>query len=204
MRLSVHPENPQRRFMERASEVLSKHGVVILPTDTTYSLTAQPGSRQALDRIARIKQIDPDKHLFSLIVPDLSDVARFAVVDNPTYRLLRHYLPGPYTFVLPASHEVPRLLLAKRRTIGLRVPDHNVPREVARLAGGVLLATTVKLPGEEDALVDPDEIEERTGKLVDIVMDAGWGGAEPSTIIDLSTGEPVIVREGRGDPEPFR
>lgn len=203
-RLGIHPETPQRRFVERAAAVLSNHGVIVLPTDTTYAFAALPGSRQALERIARIKGIDPERHLFSMIVPDLSDVATYAAVDNAAYRILRRFLPGPYTFVLPASPEVPRILLSRRKTIGLRVPDHNVAREVAKAAGGALLATTVKLPDEDYPEADPDEIERRTLKLVDLLLDAGWGTVEASTIVDLSEGAPSLIREGAGDPEPFR
>ncbi len=204
VRLAIHPVTPQRRFVERAGGLLSDHGVVVLPTDSTYALAAMPGSRQAIDRIARIKQIDADRHLFSLVVPDLSDVAKYADVDNRAYRILRRFLPGPYTFVLPASPEVPRILLARRKTIGLRVPDHPVPRQVAEQAGGALLATTLKLPDEEYPLADPDEIERRTLKVVDLFLDAGWGEVEPSTVVDLSGDEPSVIRAGAGDPAPFQ
>ena len=203
VRLRVHPETPQRRFVERAGGVLRDHGVVVIPTDTSYALAVAAGSRQGLERVARIKRINPEKKLFSLVVPDLSDVARYALVDNHSYRILRHFLPGPYTFVLPATREVPRILLARRKTIGLRVPDHPVPREVARAAGGALMATTLRLPGDEYALADPDEIEARVGKLVDLFLDCGWGDVESSTMIDLTEGEPVVLRAGAGDVTPF-
>lgn len=203
-RLSIHPVTPQRRHVDRASGVLHDHGVVVLPTDSVYAFAALPGSRQALDRIARIKQINPEKHLFSLVVPDLSQIARYAQVSNPAYRILRRFLPGPYTFVLPASPEVPRMLLARRKTIGLRVPDNAVAREVAEAAGGALLATTMKLPDDEYPLNDPDEIERRVGKLVDLFLESGWGGLEPSTVVDLSEDEPAVLRAGAGDPDPFR
>lgn len=204
VRLRLHPVTPQRRFIERAAAILLDHGVVVLPTDSSYAFTAQPGSRQALERIARIKDINSDRHLFSLVVPDLSDVARYAEVSNQAYRILRRFLPGPYTFVLPASPEVPRMLLARRKTIGLRVPDHPAPREVARAAGGALLATTVRLAGDDFPLADPDEIERRVGRLVDLFLEAGWGGVEPSTLVDLSGGAPNVLRTGAGDPAPFR
>ncbi len=203
VRLTIHATTPQRRFVERAAALLSDHGVVILPTDSSYAFCALPGSRQALERISRIKGINSDRHLFSLVVPDLSDVATYADVNNQAYRILRRFLPGPYTFVLPASPEVPRILLARRKTIGLRVPDHAVPREVARAAGGALLATTVKLPGDEYALDDPDEIERRTLKVVDLFLECGWGGVEASTVVDLSGDAPEVLRAGAGDPAPF-
>lgn len=202
-RLVVHPQTPQKRFIERAADVLANHGVIVLPTDTCYAFAAAPGSRQALTRIARIKGIDAEKHLFSLIVPDLSEISRFADVDTHNYRLLRRFLPGPYTFVLDATREVPRLLLARRKTIGLRVPDLVVAREVAAAAGGAILATTVKLPGDELPLADPEEIVQRTGKLVDLILESGWGGVDASTIVDLSQSAPAVLRSGAGDPSEF-
>ncbi len=203
VRLRVHPVTPQRRFVERAARVLLDHGVVVLPTDSSYAFTALPGSRQALERIARIKDIDSQRHLYSLVVPDLSDVARYAEVDNRAYRILRRFLPGPYTFVLPASPEVPRMLLARRKTIGLRVPDHPAPRAVAAAAGGALLATTVRLAGDDLPLADPDEIELRVGRQVDLFLEAGWGKVAPSTLVDLTGEAPKVLRAGAGDPAPF-
>jgi tRNA threonylcarbamoyl adenosine modification protein (Sua5/YciO/YrdC/YwlC family) len=203
VRLSIHGTTPQRRFVERAAALLSDHGVVILPTDTAYAFCTLPGSRQAVERISRIKGINSERHLFSLVVPDLSDIATYAEVNTQAYRILRRFLPGPYTFVLPASPEVPRILLVRRKTIGLRVPNHPVPREVASAAGGALLATTVKLPGDEYALDDPDEIERRTLKVVDLFLESGWGGVEASTVVDLSGEQPEVLRAGFGDPSPF-
>jgi tRNA threonylcarbamoyl adenosine modification protein (Sua5/YciO/YrdC/YwlC family) len=203
-RLTLHPDTPQRRFIDRAGQVLTDQGVVVIPTDSCYAFVAQPTSRQALDRIARIKDMNVDKKLFSLLVPDLSDVATYALVDNAAYRILRRFLPGPYTFILPASREVPRILLTKRKTIGLRVPDHGVARDVLEAAGGALMATTARLPDDEYPLADPDEIEQRLIKLVDLFLDHGWGGITPTTVIDLTEGVPELIREGAGDPEPFR
>ncbi|MDH3284470.1 MAG: L-threonylcarbamoyladenylate synthase [Acidobacteriota bacterium] len=203
-RLRIHPVTPQRRFVERAANVLRDHGVVILPTGDAYAFTALPGSRQAMESIAQIKKINPDKKLFSLIVPDLSDVARYALVDNHDYRIVRRFLPGSYTFVLRASREVPRILLAKRKTIGLRIPDHAVARRVAEAAGGALMATTVLLPGDEVPLSDPDEIESLLIGRIDLFLDAGWGGADTTTVIDLTETQPALLREGAGDPAPFR
>jgi tRNA threonylcarbamoyl adenosine modification protein (Sua5/YciO/YrdC/YwlC family) len=203
-RLQTHAVTPQRRFVERAAQVLRDHGVVVLPTDDAYAFTALPGSRGALERISRIKQINPDKKLFSLIVPDLSDLATYAQVSNHDYRILRRFLPGPYTFVLDASREVPRILLARRKTIGLRIPSHPVPREVAKAAGGALMATTVIMPGEDYALADPDEIERRLIKRIDLFLDCGWGGVESTTVVDLTAGAPELLRAGAGDPDPFQ
>ena len=204
MRLALHPETPQERFLRRASEVLREGGVAIVPTETSYAIVAEPRSKSALERIARIKGFHPEKKLFSLIVPDLAEIATFALVDNAAYRVLRRFLPGPYTFVLPASREVPKVLLTKRKTIGLRVPDDAIARDVARESGGALLATTARLPGDEYPLSDPDEIEARLGKVVDVFLDNGWGGVTPTTLVDLSEATPEIVRVGAGDPSPFQ
>jgi len=201
--LTVHGTTPQRRFVERAASLLADDGVVVLPTDTCYALTAVPGSKAALDRISRIKGLSAERKLFSLIVPDLSDVARFAVVDNAAYRILRRCLPGPYTFVLPATREVPRILLVRRRTIGLRIPDHPVARQVADLAGGALLATSLRLPGDERPLSEPEEIDRRVGKQVDLILEQGHGGVEPSTLVDLTGDEPAVLRAGAGDTSIF-
>lgn len=203
-RLDIHPVTPQQRFLERAGKVLQDHGVVVIPTDSCYALAMIPGSHAALTRIAQIKGINPDKHLFSMIVPDLSDVARYALVETQAYRILRRFLPGPYTFILPASRETPRILLSRRKTIGLRVPGHPVPLAVARAAGGAIMATTVKMQGEEFPISDPDEIEDRVIKHVDLFLSCGWGGVEPSTLIDLSGHHPEVLRAGAGDPSPFQ
>ena len=202
-RRPIHPVTPQKRFVALAAEMLEDHGVVIIPTDTSYAFVTLPGSKAAVERVSRLKEIDGRKKLFSLIVPDLSDLARYALVNNTTYRLLNHFLPGPYTFVLPASREVPRILLTKRKTIGLRMPDHAVCREVAAAAGGGLLATTVRLPGDEMPIADPEEIEERLIKHVDLFLDSGWSNVDLSTVVDLSEEEPTLIREGLGDASAF-
>lgn len=204
MRITLHPETPQERFVKRAGDVLRDGGVAIIPTESAYAIVAEPRSKAALERIARIKGFTPDKKLFSLIVPDLSEIATYALVDNPSYRVLRRFLPGPYTFILPASREVPKVLQSKRKTIGLRVPDVDVARAVAVHAGGALLATTARLPDDEYPLSDPDEIESRLGKFVDVFLDFGWGGVTPTTLIDLTESVPEIVRVGAGDPAPFQ
>lgn len=203
-RLRIHPETPQARFVAQAADTLSRHGVAICPTDTAYAFVTQPGSRAAVEKVSRIRKIDGRKKLFSLIVPDLSDVAHYALLDNHNYRILRRFLPGPYTFILPATREVPRILLTKRQTIGLRIPDNNVARELARAAGGALLATTVRLPGDEYPLIDPEEIDQRLLKQIDLFLETGWGSIDTSTLVDLSEGNPVLLREGLGDPDPFR
>jgi tRNA threonylcarbamoyl adenosine modification protein (Sua5/YciO/YrdC/YwlC family) len=202
-RRPIHPTTPQKRFVALAADLLADHGVVIIPTDTSYAFVTAPGSKSAVERVSWLKEIDSRKKLFSLIVPDLSDLSRYALVDNSTYRLLKHFLPGPYTFVLPASREVPRILLTKRKTIGLRIPDHPVCREVAAAAGGGLLATTVRMPGDELPIADPEEIEERLIKHVDLFLDAGWSNVDLSTVIDLTDEEPQLIREGLGDAAAF-
>ena len=203
-RLTLHPDTPQRRFLDRAVQVLRDNGLVILPTESCYAFVALPQSKAALERVARIKHINPDKKLFSLIVPDLSEIATYAVVSNHAYRILKRFLPGPYTFILPATREVPRILLTKRKTIGLRIPDNEVALEVARESGGALLASTVRLPGEELPLGDPDEIEQRLLSQVDVFLDHGWGGFEPTTLVNMVEDQPELLREGAGDASPFQ
>lgn len=202
-RLTLHPDTPQQRFLDRAVQVLRDNGLVILPTESCYAFVALPQSKAALERVARIKGINVDKKLFSLIVPDLSEIATYAVVSNHAYRILKRFLPGPYTFILPATREVPRILLTKRKTIGLRIPDNEVALEVVRNSGGALLASTVRLPGDELPLGDPDEIEQRLGSRVDLFLDYGWGGFEPTTLVDMVEDQPELVREGAGDASAF-
>ena len=201
--LNIHPVTPQGRFIDRAADTLERDGVVVLPTDTSYSLTAIPRATAAIQRIAKIKEFDGDHKLLSLIVPDLAGISRYAKVDNSAYRILRRYLPGPYTFILPATREVPKLLGVRRKTIGVRIPNHHVMLEVAERVGGVLFSTTLKLPGDDRPLSDPDDIRERVGSKVDLILAQGFGGVEPSTMVDLCGDEPEVIREGCGDPAPF-
>lgn len=195
----VHPENPQQRLLKQAVALLEQGGVVALPTDSSYALACHLDDRAAADNLRRIRGVD-DKHHLTLLCRDLSELASYARVDNKQYRLLKSATPGPYTFILEASKEVPRRVShPQRKTIGLRVPGHRVLQELLALHGGALLATTLIPPGETEPLNDAAEIRARFEKQVAGVVDAGACPSQPTTVIDLSSGEAVVVREGRGE-----
>ena len=177
--------------------------MIAYPTDSAYALGCQLGNKAALERIRRLRQLD-DKHNFTLVCRDLSELGVYAKVDNTTFRLLKAATPGPYTFILNATSEVPRLLLhPKRRTIGLRVPDHQITLDLLEALGEPLLSVTLILPDDPLPLTDPEQIRDRLGKLVDLIIDGGACTVEPTTVISLLDGEAELLREGRGDPEPF-
>ncbi|MBI0327958.1 L-threonylcarbamoyladenylate synthase [Burkholderia plantarii] len=199
----IHPENPQPRLVRQAVEIVKQGGVIAMPTDSSYALACQLDDRTAVERVRRIRGLD-EKQLLSLLVRDLSELANFAMVDNHQYRLIKSVTPGPYVFVLQATKEVPRRLShPSRKTIGLRVPDHAITLAVLEALGEPLLGTTLILPPDTDPLNDPEEIRERLEKQVDLVIDGGACPREPSTIVDLTGAEPVLVRAGRGPLEPF-
>jgi tRNA threonylcarbamoyl adenosine modification protein (Sua5/YciO/YrdC/YwlC family) len=194
----VHPQNPQPRLLKQAAEILHAGGVAAIPTDSSYALVCRLDDKAAADAMRRIRQVD-DKHHMTLLCKDLSELARFARVDNRQYRLLKLGTPGPYTFILEATKEVPRRLShPSRRTIGLRVPDHPVTQALLALFGEPLAATTLIAPGETEPLNDAQDIRERFEKLLQAVVDAGACAREPTTVIDISGDEPVLVRQGRG------
>lgn len=200
----IHPDNPQVRLIKQAVAVVRDGGVVAYPTDSAYALGCHLGDKPALERIIRIRELD-DRHNFTLLCRDLSEIATYAKVDNATYRLLKAHTPGAYTFILVATGEVPRRILhPKRKTIGIRVPDHAICQALLGELNEPLLTTTLQLPGEEDPLNDPEEIRERVGSRLDLIIDGGFGALEPTTVVDLTGEAPVVVREGRGDPAPFR
>ncbi len=195
----VHPDNPQPRLLRQAAQILHAGGVAAIPTDSSYALVCHLDDKAAAEALRRIRQVD-DRHHLTLLCRDLSELARFARVDNRQYRLLKLATPGPYTFILEATKEVPRRLShPSRRTIGLRVPDHRVTQELLALFGQPLLATTLIAPGDTEPMNDPHEIRERFQKLLQAVVDAGACPMQPTTVIDLSGDVPVLVREGRGD-----
>lgn len=199
----IHPDNPQKRLIQQAVAILQGGGIIAYPTDSAYALGCCVGEKKAVERIKRIRELD-DKHNFTLMCADLSELAVYAKVDNSVFRLLKHTTPGPYTFILNATNEVPRLLLhPKRRTIGLRVPDHVLTRALLAELGAPLMSVTLILPGEELPLHDAEDIRERLGKLVDLVIDGGACSIEPTTVVNLCSGVPEITREGRGDLSPF-
>ncbi|WP_248320092.1 L-threonylcarbamoyladenylate synthase [Caballeronia sp. Sq4a] len=199
----IHPDNPQPRLINQAVQIIKDGGIVALPTDSSYALACHLDDKTAVERLRRIRGID-DKQLLSLLVRDLSELANFAMVDNRQYRLIKSVTPGPYVFVLQATKEVPRRLShPSRKTIGLRVPDHEITLALLGALGEPLLASTLILPGETEPLNDAEEIRERLEKQIELVIDAGACPAEPSTVIDLTGGEPALVRAGRGSLEPF-
>lgn len=199
----VHAVNPQRRLIRRAVEVLQAGKLIAYPTDSCYALGCRIGEKQAMERLRRIRQLDPAHHL-TLVCRDLSEIAQYARVDNAQYRLLRAVTPGSYTFILRATREVPkRLLNPRRKTIGLRVPGHPVVRALLEELREPILSSTLMLPGDEHPLSDGDEIRDRVGGEVDLVLDAGSCGLEMTTVVDLTGGEPVVVRVGKGSAAPF-
>ena len=195
----VHPHNPQPRLLKQAAQILQAGGVAAVPTDSSYALVCRLDDKDAAEQLRRIRQVD-DKHHLTLLCKDLSELARFARVDNRQFRLLKLGTPGPYTFILEATKEVPRRLShPSRRTIGLRVPEHKVLQELLALFGEPLLATTLIAPGETEPMNDAAEIRERFQKSLQAVVDAGACAMEPTTVIDLTNEDPVLVRQGRGE-----
>ncbi|HET7396463.1 MAG TPA: L-threonylcarbamoyladenylate synthase [Gammaproteobacteria bacterium] len=200
---TIHPINPQARLVHRAVEILRDGGVVVYPTDSCYALGCLLGDKAAMDRIRALREADKD-HNFTLVCRDLSEIATYARVDNPTFRLLKAHTPGPYTFILPATHEVPRRLQhPKRKTIGIRIPEHVVAQAILAELGEPLMSSTLILPGNDTPLTDPEEMRDRLEHQVDLVIDGGPCGFQPTTVVDVSSGVPRIAREGRGDPTPF-
>lgn len=201
--LQVHPLNPEERVIRQAVEVLLQGGVIVYPTDSTYALGCHLGDKAALDRIRRIRQLG-DRHNFTLVCSDLSSLASYALVHNSAYRILKAYTPGPYTFILKATPEVPRRLMhPKRKTIGIRVPDNRVAQAILEKLGEPIMSTSLILPGEDDPMLDPYEMRLKIGKLVDLILDGGACSLEPTTVVDLVEGAPKVLRTGKGDPEPF-
>ncbi len=199
--LRVHPQNPQPRLIAQAVAAVRQGGVAVYPTDSCYALGCAIDAKGAQEGIRRLRRL-PEKHDFTLMCRDLAEAALYARMDNRAYRLLRSLVPGPYTFLLKATREVPRRLQnPKRKTIGIRIPDHPVALALLEALGEPMLSSTLILPGEEHPLTDPDEIRARLEKQVDVIIDAGPGGLEPSTVVDLTGDIPVVVRRGKGPLE---
>ena len=197
---SVHPDNPQTRLPKQAVQLLQQGRVLAVPTDSSDALVCHLDDKSAADQLRRIRAID-DKHHLTLLCRDLSELANYARVDNQQFRAIKQATPGPFTFILEATKEVPRRLShPQRKTIGLRVPEHKVLQELLSLHGAPLLATTLILPGEDMPLNDPEDIRERLEHQVGAVIDAGACSLEPTTVIDMSGSEPEVLRRGRGDP----
>ncbi len=197
--IEVHPDNPQPRLVAEIVETIKGGGLIAYPTDSSYAFGCHIGDKRAMDRIRRIRRTDKH-HNFTLVCSDLSEIGTYARLDNWAYRMLKSMTPGPYTFILPATREVPkRLQHPKRRTIGLRVPDHVLVRAVLEALGEPIMSSTLLLPGDELPLTDPHEIEARIGHEIDLIIDAGPTGIEPTSVIDLSDGAVKVLRVGRGD-----
>lgn len=200
---TVHPDNPQPRLIRHAADILRDGGLAAIPTDCAWSLVGHVGDARVLERIRRIRDVDVHHH-FTMMCRDLSDIANLAKVDNAQFRLLKSATPGPYTFILEATRELPRRILhPKRKTIGLRVPDHPVVSALLEALGEPLLGSTLLLPGEDLPLTDAEDIRERLQHELDLVIDAGHCGTQPTSVIDLSSGTPELVRAGAGDVARF-
>lgn len=197
--IEIHPVDPQPRLVAKIVETIREGGLIAYPTDSSYAFGCHIGDKRAMDRIRRIRRTDKS-HNFTLVCSDLSEISTYARIDNWAYRMLKAMTPGPYTFILPATREVPkRLQHPKRRTIGLRVPDHPLVRAVLEALGEPIMSSTLLLPGDDLPLTDPHDIEERIGHDIDLIIDAGPTGIEPTSVIDLSEGTVEVLRVGRGD-----
>ena len=199
----IHPTHPQQRLIKRAVDIVRAGGVIAYPTDSSYALGCHIGDKEAMERIRRIRRVD-DNHNFTLVCRDLSEVAQYARVSNADYRLLKANTPGPYTFILPATREVPRRLQhPRRKTIGLRVPDHVIAQALLSELNEPLMSSTLMLPGDDLPLSDPEDIRSRLEHDVDLVVDGGFCGLEPTTVVELEAGQATLTRQGKGDAARF-
>ncbi len=199
----IHPENPQLRLIKQAVQIIDQGGIVAVPTDSCYALVCHLDDKDAVARLRRIRGVD-EKHHLTLLCRDLSEIAQYAKVDNRQFRMLKMATPGPYTFILEATKEVPRRLShPSRKTIGLRVPENRIVDALLNELGQPLLGTTLILPDDVEALTDPEEIRGRLEKLIDLVIDGGACSLMPTTVVDMTQEEPELIRQGRGDVEIF-
>ena len=197
--LEIHPQNPQQRLVRQVAEALRRGGVIVYPTDSCYALGCHIGDKSALDRLRRIRGLD-EKHDFALLCRDVSEAATYAKLGNVAFRLMRSVTPGPYTFVLKATGETPRRLQdPKRKTVGIRIPDNAIALAILEELGEPIMSTTLLLPGDELPLSDPYEIRERLRRQIDLVVDGGACGLDATTVVDLATDDPQVLRAGRGD-----
>ncbi len=198
----IHPDNPQTRLIHQAVEIIKKGGVIVYPTDSGYALGCAIGEKAAMDRIVAIRQL-PENHNFTLVCHDLSEISLYAMVSNQSYRLIKNNTPNPYTFILPATKELPRRLMTKRKTIGIRVPDNAIALALLEALGEPILSCSLMLPHTEVTESDPDEIRDYLEKRVELIIHGGYLGQQPTTVVDLTDEPPVIIREGAGDLTPF-
>ena len=198
----IHPDNPQTRLIHQAIEIIKKGGVIVYPTDSGYALGCAIGEKAAMDRIVAIRQL-PENHNFTLVCHDLSEISLYAMVSNQSYRLIKNNTPNPYTFILPATKELPRRLMTKRKTIGIRVPDNAIALALLEALGEPILSCSLMLPNTEVTESDPDEIRDYLEKRVELIIHGGYLGQQPTTVVDLTDEPPVIIREGAGDLTPF-
>ena len=200
---AIHPETPQARLIQQAVSIIQGGGVIVYPTDSAYALGCQLGDKKAMERVRRIRSLQ-ENHNFTLVCRDLSELGTYAHVDNTTYRLLRHATPGPYTFVLEATREVPRRLIQpKRKTIGLRVPDHPIPQALLHALNEPLMSATLIMSGDDYPMTDPYDIRDSLEHEVDLVIDGGFCGLEATSVVDLTGPTPVVLRAGVGDVSDF-
>ncbi len=201
--IKLFPKNPDQRKIDHTVEVLKKGGVIIYPTDTIYGIGCDLFNRQAVDRLCRIKEIKPKSLNLSFICYDMSHISEYVRgMDTPTFKILKRALPGPYTFILESSSKVPKILNVNKKTVGIRIPDHNIPRQIVQTLGNPIVTSSIK---DDDEIIeyttDPEHIFDEFEHLVDIVIDGGYGGNIPSTVIDCTSGVPEVIREGLGNPE---
>lgn len=199
----IHPENPQVRLIRQAAEIVRGGGVIIYPTDSSYALGCNIGDKSALDRIRQIRRLGED-HNFTLVCRNLSEVSQYTKMDNTAHRLIKTLTPGSYTFILKATKEVPRRLMhPKRKTIGIRIPENRIALDLAQELNGPIMSTTLILPGEEMPMMDPYDMKDTLGHAVDLIIDGGYCGFEPTTVVGLDEGPPYLIRAGKGDPSLF-
>jgi len=197
----IHSDNPQARLIKKAVDIINKGGVIVYPTDSGYAIGCHLGDKKAMDKIRMIRQLDKN-HNFTLVCRDLSEISTYAQVDNINYRLMKSLTPGPYTFILPASREVPkRLLNPKRKTIGLRVPDNTICSALLAELDQPLMSSTLSLPNEEFPLSDPNQIRLEMETVVDLIIDGGYSGHKPTTVVNLTNDKPEIIRQGQGSTD---
>ncbi|ASQ45742.1 L-threonylcarbamoyladenylate synthase [Legionella clemsonensis] len=201
---AIHPDNPQARLLRKAATIIQEGGLIVYPTDSGYALGCKLGNKPALERIRRLRQLDKN-HNMTLVCRDLSQLGTYARVTNSIFRLLKAFTPGSYTFILTATHEVPRLMLhPRRKTLGLRVPDNSITLALLDCLDEPLMSTTLILPGATAPLSEPEAIKDLLGNQIDLIIDGGNCSHEPTTVVDLTGDYPVILREGKGDPDPFK